>query len=103
MKINALMVAVGFGPTYKKRLLNNIKTNKGYEKYDVLIITDLLHSNFLQLPGSIKITFDFNSFDLLYVEKLTYIDFILDSLNIKNSELSLIGVINNLLYIILCL
>ena len=34
------MVVVWFGPTYKKRLLNNIKTNKGYEKYDVLIITD---------------------------------------------------------------
>jgi len=40
MKINALMVIQGFGPTYKKRLLNNIKTNKGYEKYDILLITD---------------------------------------------------------------
>ena len=40
MKINALLVVVGFGPTYKKRLLNNLKTNKGYEKYDVLLITN---------------------------------------------------------------
>jgi hypothetical protein len=40
MKVNTLMVVIGFGPTYKKRLLNNLKTNKGYEKYDVLLITD---------------------------------------------------------------
>ena len=35
-----LIVALGFGPTYKKRLLDNIKNNDGYDLYDVLIITD---------------------------------------------------------------
>jgi hypothetical protein len=35
-----LIVHLGFGPTYKKRLLSNIKNNDAYGLYDVLIITD---------------------------------------------------------------
>jgi hypothetical protein len=40
MKNNALLVCLGIGPTYKKRLLNNLKTNNGYDKYDILLITN---------------------------------------------------------------
>lgn len=35
-----LIVQIGYGPTYKKRLLHNLKTENGYDAYDVLILTD---------------------------------------------------------------